>query len=60
MCFFLSNLYKIEVMKTSPIEMLELQNFGQVTTPTITFEVDHKIPLVTSWAELTTSNYSLF
>ena len=47
-------------MKTSPIEMLELQNFGQVTTPTITFEVDHKIPLVTSWAELIMSNYSLF
>ena len=33
--FFWSNPYKIEVMITSPIEMLELPNFGQVTTSTI-------------------------
>ena len=34
-CFFWSNPYKIEVMITSPIEMLELPNFGHMTTSTI-------------------------
>ena len=34
-CFFWSNLYKIEVMITSFIEMLELPNFGHMTKPTI-------------------------
>ena len=37
-CFFGSNPYKIEVMITSVIEMLELPNFGQITTTTIKFE----------------------
>ena len=32
---FWSNPYKLEVMITSPIEMLGLPNFGQVTTSTI-------------------------
>ena len=30
--FFLSNPYKIEVMITSPIEMLELPNYDHMTT----------------------------
>ena len=33
--FFWSNPYKIEVMITSLLEMLELPNFGHMTTPTI-------------------------
>ena len=33
--FFWSNSYKIEVMITSLIEMLELQKFGHMTTSTI-------------------------
>ena len=33
--FFLSNPYKIEVMITSFIEMLELPNVNQMTTSTI-------------------------
>ena len=36
--FFWSNPYKIEVMITSPIEMLELPNFGHMTRSTIYFE----------------------
>ena len=43
-----SNLYKIEVMITSLIEMLELPNFGHMITPTKQFEPRGKIPLVTS------------
>ena len=33
--FFWSNTYKIEVMITSVIEMLDLPNFGRMTTSTI-------------------------
>ena len=33
--FFWSNPYKIEVMTTSTIEMLELPNFGHMTTSTM-------------------------
>ena len=33
--FFWSNPYKLEVMITSLIEMLELPNFGHMTTSTI-------------------------
>ena len=36
--FFWSDLYKIEVMITSLIEMLELTNFGHMTTSTIQFD----------------------
>ena len=47
-CFFWSNPYKIEVMVTSLIEMLDLPNFGHMTTlTTINF-------LVTSWKEIKT------
>ena len=35
--FFWSNLYKIKVMITSDIEMLEVPNFGHMTTSTIKF-----------------------
>ena len=46
--FFWSNPYKIEVMVTSLIEMLDLPNFGHMTTlTTINF-------LVTSWKEIKT------
>ena len=46
--FFWSNPYKIEVMVTSLIEMLDLPNFGHMTTlTTINF-------LVTSWKETKT------
>ena len=34
-CFFWSNLYKIEVMITSLIKILELPNIGYTTTFTI-------------------------
>ena len=34
-CFFWSNPYKIEIMITSLIEMLELPNVGHMTTSTI-------------------------
>ena len=40
--------YKIEVMITSLTEMLELPNFGNMTTSTIEFESHDKILLVTS------------
>ena len=33
--FFWSNPYKIEIMKTSVIEMLEVSKFGHITTSTI-------------------------
>ena len=42
-------------MITSLIEILELPNFGHMTTSTILFESFHKISLVTSWAEIMTS-----
>ena len=35
-------------MKTSLIEMLEIPNFGHMTTYTITFKLRDKILLVTS------------
>ena len=38
-------------MITSLIEILELTNFGHVTTPIISFEPRDKILLVTSWTE---------
>ena len=42
--------YKIEV--SSLIEMLELLNFGHVTTSTIWFGSRDKILLVTSWTKI--------
>ena len=50
--FFCSNPYKIEVMITSPLEMLE---FCHMTISTIYFESSDKILLVTSWAEIMAS-----
>ena len=44
-----SNPYKIEVMKTSLIERLELPNFGHMTTSTIELDSRDEILLVTSW-----------
>ena len=46
-------------MITSVIEMLELPNFGHMTTSTIQFEPRDKILLVTSWTE-TMSLYNLY
>ena len=52
---FWPNPYKIEIMITSPIEMLELPNFGHMTTSTILFESRDKILLVKLWTEIMTS-----
>ena len=46
--FFWSNSYKIEVMITFLIEMLELTNFCHMTTYTVSFESRDKSLLVTS------------
>ena len=46
------NPYKIEVMITSLVEMLELRNFGRMTTSTIQFESRDKILWVTSLTEV--------
>ena len=53
--FFYSDPYKIEVTITSLIEMLELPNFGHMTTPTIQFDSRNKISLVSSYSENMTS-----
>ena len=53
--FFWSSPYKIEVVITSLIQMLELSNFGHMTTSTIYIESRDKILLVTSWTEIMTS-----
>ena len=53
--FFWSNPYKIEVMITSVIEMLELPNFGQMTASTIYFETCDKNFCLTSSTEIMTS-----
>ena len=45
---FWSDLYKIQFMITSLIEMLMLQNFGYMSTSTIWLESTDKILLVTS------------
>ena len=55
-CFFRSNLYKIEAMITSLIQMLQLPNFGHMTTSTLQFESREKILLVTSLTEIETSS----
>ena len=41
-------------MVTSLIEMLELRNFGHLTTYTVWFESTYKILLMTSWTEIMT------
>ena len=53
--FFWSNPYKVKVMITSLIGMLELPNFGHMTISTIYFESRDKIMFVTSWIEIMTS-----
>ena len=53
--FFWSNPYEIEVMITSLIGMLDLPNFGHMTTSTIQFESRIKILLVTLWTKHSTS-----
>ena len=52
--FFWPNPYKLEVMITCLIEMLELQNFGQMITTTVWFESRYKILLVTSLTKIMT------
>ena len=47
--FFWSNPYKIEIMITSLIEMLDSSNFDHIITSTIKFESHDKILLVMSW-----------
>ena len=39
-------------MITSPTEMLDLPNFGHMTTFTFLFESHDKILLMTSWTEI--------
>ena len=51
-CFFWLNLYKIEVIITSLIEMLALPNFDYLTTCPIQFESHDKSLLVKSSAEV--------
>ena len=46
--FFWSNSYKIEVMKTSLIEMLKLPNFSQMITSKVLFESRDKTLLEAS------------
>ena len=53
--FFWSNPYKIDVMITTLIEMLELPNFSHMATSTIQIEPRNKILLVTPWTETITS-----
>ena len=53
--FFWANPYKIEVMITSLIEMLDLSNFGHMTTSTKQFDSRDKVLSVTSWTEIMTS-----
>ena len=53
--FFWSNPYKIKVMITSLIVMLELPNFGHMTSFTVWFESRDKVFLVASWTEIMTS-----
>ena len=42
-------------MITSLIDMLELPNFGHMTTSTMKFDLHDNFLLVTSWAEIMTS-----
>ena len=42
-------------MITYLIEMVELPNFGHMTTSTIYSDSRHKILLMTSWTEIMTS-----
>ena len=53
--FFWSNPYKIEVVITSLIEMLQLPDFGHTNTSTIWFESRDKILLLPSSTEIMTS-----
>ena len=54
--FFWLNCYKIEVIIiTFLIEMLQLPNFGHMTTAIISFESRDKLLLVTSRTEIVTS-----
>ena len=49
--FLWSNPYKIKIMINSLVEMIELPNFGHMTTSTIQSESRDKILLMTSWIE---------
>ena len=53
--FLWSNPYKIDVIITSLIEMLELPKFDHITTSAIKFKSDDNILPVTSWAKILTS-----
>ena len=56
MLLFWSNPYKVEVMITSLIEVLDLPNFGHMTTSKIQFEARDKTLLVIPWAEIISHN----
>ena len=58
MWFLWSNPYKVEVVITSLIEMLELPNFGHMITTAIKLDSPDKILLVTSSTEVMTSQIS--
>ena len=49
------NFYKIEVMITSVIEVLQLRNFGHMTTSTVERQSHDKVLLMTLWEEIKTS-----
>ena len=49
--FFKWNPYKIEVMITSLIEILELPNFSHMTTSPISLEARNNVLFVMSWKE---------
>ena len=53
--YFWSNPYIIEIMITSLTEMLELPNFGHMTTFTLWFNSYDKFLLMTSWTGIMTS-----
>ena len=57
--FFRLNCYKVEVMITPLKEMLQLSNFGHMTTSAMSLESRNETLLVTSWTELMMSYLNL-
>ena len=51
------NLYKIKLIITSLIEMLQLANFGLIITFTIKFWLSDKILILTSYISLFRNNF---
>ena len=52
--FFLLNSYKNGINVSSLIEILQLRNFGHVTTPTLYFKLGNMVMLVASLTEIMT------